>query len=492
MNSPPSSHPIGVVPDYVRNLAYAIAIKLDVDIEMALATLLSGMAAAVHGLKRVKRPDDGYEPLSFFSVVLAGPTTGKTRTHKLVHRAHNSEDVRRYQDYQLAKKGRKSTKSANERGAASELATDTPRDAVAADPSSGGKASDDPRLRFVIIQNSTNRGLIEAVEGVGEACSMSSHEGQNLLNSDVFKRHLETPNNMFEVDDKAMLTRANGDFVIAANATLVILAMLQPDILDNYVQKYGKHARDIGFIARILFTRLPHSRTPLDPSVQVPSDCLDNYETQVTAYLKAQRLKLEAGITDRDDIAFSPEACQLYWELAQEHRYLINTTYWHMQDAANRAMQNVIRISAIMHAFSGQAGDIPPATLAAAYAIVQWHMGQFAEIFPPEPLTFPPPPKPTAHQRQSQRLFDDRQSILNIITELCLHNREASALKSEVMTLFRERAYDARFRAALLRLVKGGEVLESGAGKESRLSIVPQRPAPPAHLPSWAQHTSSL
>ena len=507
MNSHPAPHPIGVVPDYVRNLAYAIAIKLDVDIEMALATLLSGMAAAVHGLKRVKRPDDGFEPLSLFSVVLAGPTTGKTRTHKLVHRAHNAEDVRRYQDYQLAKKGRKSSKSANERGAASELATDTPRDAVAVDTWSGvplvdsskpseqpfsRKPSDDPRLRFVIIQNSTNRGLIEAVEGVGEASSMSSHEGQNLLNSDVFKRHLETPNIMFEGNDKAMLTRANGDFVMAVDATLVILAMVQPDVLDHYFQKHGKHARDIGFTARILFTRLPHFRTPLDWSIQVPDDCLENYETQVTAYLRAQRSKLEAGITDREEMAFSPEACQLYWELAQEHRYLTNTTYWHMQDAANRAMQNVIRISAIMHAFSGQAGDIPPTTLAAAYAIVQWHLGQFAEIFPPEPLTFPPPPKPTTHQRQSQRLFDDRQSILKIITELCLHNREANALKSEVMTLFRERSYDARFRAALLRLVKGGEVLEAGAGKESRLSIVPQRTAPPAHLPSWAQYTSSL
>lgn len=506
MNNHFSPHPIEACPEYMQELAYAIAIKLDVDIEMALATLLSGMAAAVHGLKGVKRPDDGFEPLSFFSVVLAGPTTGKTRTHKLVHRAHNAEDVRRYQDYQRAKKG-KGTKSAKVRGAASELATDTPRDAVVADASSGlvlvdttkqsahpvsGEANDDPRLRWVIIQNSTNRGLIEAVEGVGEASSMSSHEGQNLLNSDVFKRHLETANILFEGNDKAMLTRANGDFVMAADATLVILAMVQPDIFDHYFQKHGKQARDIGFLARILFTRLPHFRTPIYPSVQVSDDCLDNYEKQVTAYLEAQRLKLEAGITDRELMAFSPEACWLYWELAQEHKYLTNTTYWHIQDAANRAMQNVIRISAIMHAFSSQAGDIPPKTLAAAYAIVQWHLGQFAEIFPPKPLTFPPPPKPTAHERQSQRLFDDRQSILNIIAELCLHNSQASALKSEVMTLFREHSYDARFRAALLRLVKSGEVLESGDGQETRLSIVPQRTVLPVNPPSWRQHTSNL
>ena len=465
MNNHAVPHPVGLLPDYMRDLAYAIAINLDVDVGMALSTLLSGMASAIQGLRVVKRPDGGIEHLSLFSIVLAAPTAGKTRTHKLVHRAHNAQDIRRYQEYQRAKKERRTFTPGV---AASEVA-----DQAYSGGANDSVESGDPRLRWVILQNSTNRALLEAVEGVGEACSMSSHEGQIVLNSDVFKRHLETLDILFDGDDKTILTRAKGDFVMSAQATLVLLVMAQQDIFGNYVRRYGDYARGIGFFARALFTSVPHFRTPLDPRIQFPADCLDNYERQVTAYLDAQRNKLEAGITAREEMAFSPEACQLYWQLTKEHQRLTSTMYWHIQDAANRALQNVIRVSAIMHAFSGETGDIPANTLAAAYAIVEWHLAQFSEIFPPKPLPLPTQPKPSTRERQLQRQFDDMRTITDCISELCCRSREPDALKSKVFV--GSGLYNARFRTALMRLTDEGHVLESGEGKEARLSIVPQR-----------------
>jgi hypothetical protein len=465
MNNHAAPHPVGLLPDYMRNLAYAIAAKLEVDVGMAFSTLLSGMASAVQGLKVVKRPDGGIEPLSLFSIVLAAPTAGKTRTHKLVHRAHNAQDVHRYQEYQQAKKGRRP------------FVLGVAVSEVADEAYSGGAydsaLSGDPRLRWVILQNSTNRALLEALEGVGEASSMSSHEGQNVLNSDVLKRHLETLDTLFDGDDKTILTRAKGDFVMSAQATLVLLVMAQQDIFGNYVRKYGDYARGIGFFARVLFTSVPLYPTPLDPRIQFPADCLDNYERQVTTYLDAQRNKLEAGITAREEMAFSPEACQLYWQLAQEHQRLTSTVYWHIQDAANRALQNVIRISAIMHAFSGETGDIQANTLAAAYAVVEWHLAQFSELFPPKPLPLPKQPKPSTRERRLQRQFEDMRTITDCIIEVCCRGREPDALKSRVFV--GSGLYNARFRTALMRLTDEGHVLESGEGKEARLSIVPQR-----------------
>ena len=461
----------------MRNLTHAIAAKLEVDVGMALSTLLSGMASAVQGLKVVKRPDGGTEPLSLFSIVLAAPTTGKTRTHKLVHRAHNAQDIHRYQEYQQAKKGRRPLKVGV---ALPEVADETGNVANSA-------RSGDPRLRWVILQNSTNRALLEAVEGVGEASSVSSHEGQNVLNSDVFKRNLETLNILFDGNDKAILTRAKGDFVMSAQATLVLLVMAQQDIFGNYVRKYGDYARGIGFFARALFTCVPLFRNPPDLCIQFPADCLDNYERQVTAYLDAQRNKLEAGITAREEMAFSQEACQLYWQLTRERQHLTSTMYWHIQDAANRAMQNVIRISAIMHAFSGETGDIPPNTLAAAYAIVEWHLAQFSEIFPPKPLPLPTQPKPSTRERQLQRQFEDMRTITDCISELCCRSREPDALKFKVFV--GSGLYNARFRTALMRLTDEGHVLESGEGKEARLSIVPQRGG--LSYPQTSMHFSS-
>ena len=464
MNNYNVTPPIGVLPEYMRHLVFAIAKEVNVDVGMALATLVSGMASAVHGLKVAKRPDGGTEPLSLFSCVLAGPTTGKTRTHKLVHRAHSAQDIRRFQAYERALRRRQG----GDTGAAERE-----------DP------ADRPRLRWVSVQDCTNRALLEALNGVGEACSMSSHEGQNLLSSDIFRRKLETLNLLFD-GEKSMLNRVKSH-VMAIDASVVVLTMVQPDIFDNYCDTYGKNARGIGFFARTLFTSVPSAPSFVDSSIQVPPGCLGSYDQQVMAYLDAQCEKLESGITSRDEMEFSPEACQLYWEIVQDLKQLA-WKYWHMQDATNRALQIVIRVAAVMHAFSGDTGNIPPQTLEAAYAIVQWHLAQFAEIFPPKPFVPAPPPQLSPQertwQRQLQRITEDRQSILNIITELCTHNRESSALKSEVMTLFRERAYDARFRAALLRLVKCEEVLETGEGKEARLSIMPQRAVPFA-APAW-------
>jgi len=472
----------------MRNLVYAIAVKLDVDAGMALSTLLSGMASAIHGLKVVKRPDGGIEPLSLFSVVLAAPTAGKTRTHKIVHRAHNAQDLFRYQDYQRAKKVRQATKVPKARAASLNLeegTTTVDGNSCAGGSSYLAETEDASRLRWVILQNSSNRALLEALEGVGEACSMSSHEGQNVLNSDVFKRHLETLDTLFDGDDKTILTRARGDFVMSAQATLVLLVMVQTDIFGKYVRKYGDYARGIGFFARTLFTSVPVFRTPLPACIQVPADCLDNYETQAAAYLDVQRNKLEAGITIREEMAFSPQACQLYWQLAQEHQRLTNTTYWQIQDAANRALQNVIRISAIMHAFSGETGDIPPDTLAAAYALVQWHLAQFSEIFPPKQLIWPTQPKPSTRERQLQRQFEDMRTITDCIGELCCRSQKSDALKSKVFV--GSGLYNARFRTALMRLTEEGHVLESGEGKEARLSIVPQWgvSSMPPHTPTY-------
>lgn len=464
-NSSAYSFPYAIsrMPPYLRDWVYAIAIKLDVDPGMVLATLLSGMGAGLNGGKIAKRPDDGLEPLACFTVVLAGPTTGKTRTHKLVHTAHNTHDICRYKSYMQGKRG-------------------ATRDAVDQDETML-VPSGDARLRSVILQDTSNRGLLEALEGVGESTAISIHEGQQVLESVLFRRHLDTLNVLHDGEGRAMITRGKGDRVIAHNATLTTLVMVQPDIFGAYLQKHGHTARGIGFLARCLFTTIPRFRNPVDRSLRDPDKCLTVYHAKVEMFLKHRLAKLEAGETDPDVIAFSTEACQLWHEMMVEHRHLTNTVYWHVQDAANRGMQNVARVAGIIHSYDDVEGDIPPETLDAAWAIVQWHLGQFAELFPPEPLPVLSPPKPSARDKQLYREMEDGKVIVNCISEMCWRNREPDALRSKVFV--RSALYNARFRTALMRLVDEGVVLESGEGKHTRLSIVSQRDVPPMQQPMW-------
>ena len=464
------SNAISRMPAYLRDWVNAIAIKLDVDPGMVLATLLSGMAAGINGGKVAKRPDDGVEPLACFTVVLAGPTTGKTRTHKLVHAAHNIHDICRYKSYQQGKRG----------------ATRDTADSDGTLPMPAGAA----RLRSVILQDTSNRGLLEALEGVGESTAISIHEGQKALESVLFRRHLDTLNVLHDGEGQATITRGKGDRVIAHNATLTTLVMVQPDIFGIHLKKQGQAARGIGFLARCLFTTTPQFRNPVDRSLKDPDECLAVYHAKVETFLKHRLAKLEAGETDPDVIAFSPKACQLWHSMMAEHRQLTNTVYWHVQDAANRGMQNVVRVAGIIHSYDDLEGDIPPETLEAAWAIVQWHLAQFAELFPPEPLPVLPPPKPTSRHKQLYREFEDGKVIVNCITEMCWRNQESDALKSKVF--IRSALYNARFRTALMRLVDEGVVLESGEGNQTRLSIVPQQDAYQAKQPNRISMYSSL
>jgi hypothetical protein len=462
------AHAIDSLPQYLRNWTYAISRELEVDLGMSLATLLSGMATAVHGSKLVERPDGGREPLAYFSVVLAGATTGKTRTHKLVHAAHHAEDIRRYKAYQLAKKSIK-------RRAASDSAPECDSGPV--------------RLRPVILQDTSNRGLLEVEEGVGESTAISIHEGQNVLGSTLFRDHLGTLNLLYDSEGKAMLRRGNNDLVIAFDASLNLLVMVQPDIFAAYLQKHRDSVRDIGFLARCMFTCVPLAGECADPSIQVPEGCLDGYHAQVEKLLTARLERLEAGDTNRDAVRLSDQARELWWQLAGELKYLTSTRYWHVQDAANRAMQNTLRLAGIIHCYSGESGEIRPETLYAAWAIIQWHMGQFAELFPPKPLPPPAPFKLTSRGKQIQRELDDAKAILDCIAELCWRSGEPSVLKSKVF--IRSGLYNARFRTALMRLIDEGKVLESEEGRQARLSIIPPRDSFAGNQLAWSSSASA-
>ncbi|WP_329740745.1 DUF3987 domain-containing protein [Dyella sp. A6] len=422
---------------------------------MVLASLEASMASAVHGIASVIHPSDGtQEPLSLFSLVVAGPTTGKSRTYRKTHQAHLEEDRRRHTSYLAVQKG-----------AAITHASDTK-----------GRQAD--RVRWVSLQNVTNRALIEALEGIGESTAVASDEGQNILSSDLFKHHLDTCNSLYD-GSKVMLNRARGQSVIATDASLVALVMVQPDIFGTYLRKYGEYARGVGFIARTLFTIATPPQC-LSLEVRPGSDSsLVQYHSRVESLLREQRARAESGQVQREPLQFTPEASALFTSLALEQAQNTRTRYAHMEDAANRALQNVIRLAAIMHAFNGEPGHIPAATLLAAYHMVQWHLAHFSVLFPTGIHKGTLSAQERSYQRAMQRLTDDRNAVLAIIGELCRAAQSPSAFKSEVQTLFRAHAYDSRFRAALLRLKNEGFVIETGEGKASRLSFAPLTTWPP-------------
>lgn len=480
----------GVIPDPVREWASALAVKSGVSFEFALMTLLSGMASAVCGLKVVERPDGGVEQTSLIVFAQAPPAYGKTRLYKQVFKAHQDMDVKRLRGYIAA------SHQARKRGG------------------SDGGDSVAARLRLTTLQDTSKFGLLEAIAGIGESVSLTTHEGNLILNSNLFRSDgLEMFTTLWD-GEGTIQTNRRGKVMIAMNATASMLVMVQADVHEAYCKKHGEHARGIGFFSRTLFVNAPAwVNAPFQP-LECHQGCLLDYHDRVESFLTRKfarmavasmpstlqnpgakkealeaiegggawggehevtsELAAEGGTLDPEVMVLAPQAANLYFDLQRElqGRWL---GHHYMQDALGRAMQNVLRVAGIMQAFVDDEAPVSAGALNAAYQVVNFCLNQFSSVFPPEPIKFAPfKPiriKLSAQQRAAQRVRDDAQAIVDGVCALCQHRKEADVLLADV----RERlgVYPLRFRAALAALEDEGRVLVRGKGRDMRISVVP-------------------
>lgn len=434
------------IPNYLRDLVYAIVEATGAHPAMALSTLLSGMAGAVHGRYVVQGPTGHANPLGLFMVILSGRTTGKSSVFNVVFDPHREELLGRYR----ASQARKATRS-KRRGALDE---DEPRGEPA-------------RYRDHLLQDVTKRGLLEALEGIGEAVTIAAHDGQLVLKSPLFRRDLATVNELFDGNNASSLRRSDGDVLSAFNSSLNLLIMVQPEIAGEFHKFHGCHARSVGFDARCLYTLVP----PLhpEPTASQPAACFEAYCKQTLHHLSERLQQLEAGLTDAEVLYLSDDAQQLWKRLIVTHRQLAEGPFFHVQDAADRAPQQALRLAATIHGYSRTPGPISRDHMNAGWLLSQWYLREFACAFPPAPALPMPALKLSPSDKRWQREQEDCRIVLETIQMLCRQMETKSVPKEKVY--IRSGLYNARFRTALMRLTDEGQVIEEHTRRNALLSI---------------------
>lgn len=484
-----------VLPANVRAWASALAAVANVSFEFALLTLLSAMSAAVSGSKQVRRPDGGIEPLSLIVFGVAPPAYGKTRLFTRAYAAHLAEDADRLLHYMAACEvvdDKEESKGARQRHARS------------------------PRLRSVLLQDVSRYGLVEELQGVGESVALATHEGNIVLRSNLFQNDgLEMATSLWDGGNSLRIRRGRERILVAIGATMPMLVLVQRDILDNYLNGHGKHAKGIGFLDRALFVNAAPGGWGYQVMPPVDVDCLAGFDALVREFLQRGHMRAsmpfqaggesmwassatsliesapevsgetgacqgsvstdnggQAGRAIRDEHMLSPEAAEAYLGIAQFSRnrgILVS----HMQGAINRSMQQVLRIAGLLQIFDNEREPISAQAIVAANAIVDYCLHQAAELFPQEiRLLKAPPSKPSVFEKQQHRLVEDAQAILRVTTQLLQLRGGHTVALSDV----RERCgfYAARFRAALAWLIDAGRVTVEGEHKKETIFIMPQ------------------
>lgn len=175
--------------------------------------------------------------------------------------------------------------------------------------------------------------------------------------------------------------------------------MMQPGILEQMLSKNGGISRQSGFLARSLIA-YPDSemgnRFYQEPPTALSS--MPEFHSQLTHCLDSTLDLDKHGCHDLPILALSKKA-KSEWILFfnQIESGLKKTSEWEsIKDFASKAAENVARLAALFHLFSGSSGDISPENMDQAIQVIRWHLNESKRVLGETPLTPADPTKQDA------------------------------------------------------------------------------------------------
>lgn len=240
-----------------------------------------------------------------------------------------------------------------------------------------------PRLRRLIRQDITARSSMDALAGHNETLSFVTDEGQTLFGSDIM-RHVGKLNSFWDGTSPLSLDRANGETIIARDARVSMYFKAHEPVLKRYIKKYGEIARGAGLWARFLVSKpesLKGQRVVIGGEFK--SETLPDIHARMMELMAIYDEKILSGPFERDVVELSDDAKDLWFHFAKqvEHDQKPGSWLHDVSDHASKFMENVGRLAATFHYFSGAAGKISAVTLRKAQEIVFWHMYEYVRLF---------------------------------------------------------------------------------------------------------------
>ena len=388
------SYPIHGLPTVAQHAAYELQTNTGAPIEIIGASLLASMALATQLLHDVRMPHGQVRPTVLSQLVIAESGDRKSTVQQLV--------LRPYYDFEAQCSLGNETHASGE----SELRIWTQKckqlertisrlEMQGADAQSercllsalqGSKPMQRQSHRL-IFENMTSNALIEALRGEDRSIVLLSDEAEGVFRSPLF-RSGSLLNKGWDGADTLMLDRANRQSVTSRRPRVSSFLMIQPSVWTRTFQKNGEALRDSGYFARMLPVLATSNQGFRNLSPKITSDqCLSAFHE--TTHEKLGRFATQLRDTkkpQRTCLEFTAEATAQLRKIAQhlECQIAPGGPLHASRDFASKATENVCRVAASLHCFSGYDGPhIGKDTVDSAADIVLWHGLQFELIFSP-------------------------------------------------------------------------------------------------------------
>lgn len=468
MNPRQTEFPFYCLPPVAQGSGWELINNIGTPKELPATILLSCMAASVQGCFDVEPAPGMRIPLSLMTFIVAPSGTGKTpTTNRLTPGFKKFEDEMRekyesewtqYQsdiDAHTAERKailgllKEQTKAGKDTAFLRQQLSDL-----------DSSAPPMPKLVKVTAENLTLAGIEDRLSSNWPNILVPQDESAHFLDN-RFEDLLSRANSTWSGSPIAVDTGKRKFFVKEPRITWLL--QVQPKAFERFKKKLGTRLTDEGSAARMLFTYV-------EPSQYQPGALANQQWGATEQFNQLCYEHLHASVSETG----KPVAKKVLKLDVQAHALLdqerqrINTLkspggpLFEQQELCAKAPDNIVRIAAILHAFSNGMGDISGQTMLNAIEIFTWFANEQIRVLTPAPK----PPQEWCDANMLLRWF---ANFVRTHNQLCIQKNHL--LKQGP----RATRSSARLNAALLLLWQQG-ILQEHVPEGSKATFILLQP----------------
>jgi hypothetical protein len=386
-----SPNPLQCFSSDIQRAIREVVAAVEMPIEMAYGEFLANMSAVAQGLYDVRLPYGKKCPISIYTLTIGDTGERKSALNDAIAEPMSEFDKQCMADYEEQLTSSQTAidiwlqkKKGLGRLLAKLVALDKPTDEI------------EERLRIhelskpvkpypyqLRFQDTSERALIDALEGEGRSLFITAPEGHVTLSTPLFAK----PGKLNQGwSGETLMVDRRGEKKRAIDCRITSSISIQEKLWDKEMKKNGEILRASGYFARCLVCK-PHSRigTRFNSSA-APMPNLTLFHDQLRHYLQRLKDKWEVGKSDRILLEFSPEAQQV-WHTYSNHiesKLGPGRELHSIRDFGAKMMENASRIAALFHVFSKREGAIQSDILHNAVTLMEWYAIEYKKVFPSE------------------------------------------------------------------------------------------------------------
>ena len=318
-----------------------------------------------------------------------------------------------------------------------------------------------PRKFQLLYGNATSEALFSRLSNDFPAAGLVSSEGESIFKSTAFN-DFGKQNAIWSGED-IVVDRVKGESYRIRDARLTVFIMVQPVILQDYLDTNGQNARGSGLLARALMYQPESTQGQRYIKNTTTSwEHIHRFNDRIKSLLE---MSVNQVGRERKAIRFSTEAAEAWVSYFNNVESSMNPMgrYHQTKDHASKLAENVGRVAALLHFFEGYDGDISLSTFNAARSICDACSQYFVQ-------TFNAPPQEEEDANTLAICLGNMQS-----SSSCLHGRyiAKNTVRQKGPNQLRN---TKRLNNAIHVLVGRGDILVVSDGKTTYIDVSPNSP----------------